>query len=471
MNSTFIKKACGQISDKAQRNLVAAELEAHISDKADYYRELGYDEETSLDKAIEDMGDPEEISAPLNALHKSNSVICVILTVVLVLLYFAVHFYHGRMNYGAKYEILVYHSVVMDFLSSAFIGAAAAILLISYRKKKKIFALIVSAVLVISLIHSFGELSEHNNSLLYIFQPASYAAAKIFTSGFDGYICSIFAYNSVQGGIPEQYYHIIGVIIFVILMLWSTAQYIILRRLERMENARKASRILKISGRAFSLILAANTAVMIFCTTAAAINLPQSLEAAKDERVKLIDEVIDADLDDAPPQSWPKSYQKIKGGKLPEDYYYNGYDSNFFMDIYGDENYSGNYSNSLLTYKKTVKRTFLSFRIRSSDAWTSVDKGNLKLNEGDHMLSSPYAAGDTLSDCREYSKAFYNYTISVMHYRFTGSNGKAEEHIQFWFQTKDGPKPYTFIKRGDGEFYLTDYFIMFRDELKTNNNK
>jgi hypothetical protein len=141
------------------------------------------------------------------------------------------------------------------------------------------------------------------------------------------------------------------------------------------------------------------------------------------------------------------------------------------MDIYGDENYSGNYSNSLLTYKKTVKRTFLSFRIRSSDAWTSVDKGNLKLSERDHMLSSPYAAGDTLSDCREYSKAFYNYTISVMHYRFTGSNGKAEEHIQFWFQTKDGPKPYTFIKRGDGEFYLTDYFIMFRDELKTNNNK
>ena len=55
MNSTFIKKACGQISDKAQRNLVAAELEAHISDKADYYRELGYDEETSLDKAIEDI--------------------------------------------------------------------------------------------------------------------------------------------------------------------------------------------------------------------------------------------------------------------------------------------------------------------------------------------------------------------------------------------------------------------------------
>lgn len=60
MNSTFIKKACGQISDKAQRNLVAAELEAHISDKADYYRELGYDEETSLDKAIEDMGDPRK---------------------------------------------------------------------------------------------------------------------------------------------------------------------------------------------------------------------------------------------------------------------------------------------------------------------------------------------------------------------------------------------------------------------------
>lgn len=460
MKNKFILKACGQISDKAKRRQVSAELESHISDKVDHYLELGYDEEAAHNKAVEDMGDPEEIAAPLNALHKTRIISCVILTAVLVLLNFAVHFYHERMNYGAKYEILVYHSVVMDFLSVLFIGTAAALLLVSYRKKNKWFALILAAVLMISLLQSIGETDEHNNSLLCAFQPAAYAAAKIITSGFTGYYESLFAYGSVQAGISKQYYNVIAVIIFSILILWSVIQFIILRRMERMKNARTASKILRFSGRAFALVLAVNTAVMLIFTSAAVVNLPQSLEAAKAERVKLIEEVINADPGNAPPQSWEQSYQKTEGGKLPEDYYYKNSDNSFFMDIYGDKSYCGNHSNSMMFFKETEQRTLLGFWNRNRNLPPSAERS---LSKTQLSLCYPNMPLTNFMEWDYHTKA-----IGVIHYRFKNANGKTEEHIQFIYYIENKTELAAFSKHSDGKFYFEKYYILFRDEYSNN---
>ena len=460
MKKTYIQKACGQISAKAEREQVCAELEAHISDKTDYYLELGYEEADARQKALEDMGDPEEISAPLIALHKAKTFSCVILTVVLFLLCIAVHFYHERLDYGTQYEILVYHSIVMDFLSMAFIGTAAAVLIVSYRKKNKRFALIVASVLIITLILSLTGLNEYNSSPLYAFEPAAYSAAKIITSGFEGYLDSIFAYSSVQGGISGQYYRLFAVIIFALLMIWSISQFIILHRMERMKNARTASKVLRISGRAFSLLLAANTAVMIICAGTAAVSLPQRLEAAKAERAKLIEDVINADLDSAPSQSWRQNFQRIEGGKLPEDYYYSKLRSSFFIDIYGDESYCGNRSNSMMFYKKTEQRTLLGFWNRNISLPPSAER-----SIGKTQLSICYP-NLPLSDFMEWN--FHTAAAGAVHYRFKNTNGKTEEHIQFWYYIENKPELATFSKHSDGKFYFEKYILLFHDEYFNN---
>lgn len=454
MENKYIAKACEAISDKSARVRVSSELESHILDKADYFRELGYDEQTAYEKATEEMGDAEDISAALGALHKSRSTVCMVLTVLFVLIIAAVHFFKGRMNYGADYEMLVYHSIAMDFLSAAFIAVAAAILLISYRKKRKWYAAVTGGILLISfLVSLFVEFSEYNNSPLYAFQPVAYAAAKIFTSGFDGYINSVFAYNSVQGGISAVYYQITSAVTFSVLILWSAVQFVVLWRNEQMKNARVPAKIIKTGGRIIAVIIAVNIVVMTFGTVSAAFVYDKNQTLAAEERSQMIDEVINADLDNVPVEQWDTTYKTIESGKLPEEYYYAEADSNFFMDIYGDKNYSGNYSNSLLVYKETDERTFLSFRIRNGDGWT-IPK--------EQIISSPFPPEfETLSEFKQLG--WYDKATQVMHYRYhTGET--EEEHIQFWFLVENQPKPITFLKHDDGEFYTEDYFIMFRND-------
>lgn len=454
MENKYISKACEAISDKFVRAQVSAELESHILDKADYFLELGYDEQTAFEKATEEMGDAEEIAASLGALHKSRSHICMVLTVLLVLITVAEHYYKGRMNYGADYEILVYHSIAMDFLSAAFIAVAAAVLLISYRKKRKWYSAVTGGILLVSfLVSLFIEFSEYNNSPLYAFQPVAYAAAKIFTSGFDGYINSVFAYNSVQGGISAVYYQIASAVIFGLLILWSAVQFAVLWRNERMKNARVPAKVIKTGGRIIAVILAVNIVVMTFGTVSASFVYEKNQALAAEERSQMIDAVINADLDNVPVEQWDGTYKTIESGKLPEEYYYAETDSNFFMDIYGDKNYSGNYSNSLLVYKETDERTFLSFRIRNGDGW-AIPKTQI--------ISSPFPPKfETLSEFKRLG--WYDKATQVMHYRYQNGSSE-EEHIQFWFLVENMPKPITFLKHDDGEFYTEDYFIMFRDD-------
>ena len=454
MENKYISKACEAISDKFVRAQVSAELESHILDKADYFLELGYDEQTAFEKATEEMGDAEEIAASLGALHKSRSHICMVLTVLLVLITVAEHYFKGRMNYGADYEILVYHSIAMDFLSAAFIAVAVAVLLISYRKKRKWYSAVTCGILLVSfLVSLFIEFSEYNNSPLYAFQPVAYAAAKIFTSGFDGYINSVFAYNSVQGGISAVYYQIASAVIFGLLILWSAVQFAVLWRNERMKNARVPAKVIKTGGRIIAVILAVNIVVMTFGTVSASFVYEKNRALAAEERSQMIEAVINADLDNVPVEQWDGTYKTIESGKLPEEYYYAEADSNFFMDIYGDKNYSGNYSNSLLVYKETDERTFLSFRIRNGDGW-AIPKTQI--------ISSPFPPEfETLSEFKRLG--WYDKATQVMHYRYQNGSSE-EEHIQFWFLVENMPKPITFLKHDDGEFYTEDYFIMFRDD-------
>lgn len=459
MENEYIKKACAAITDKNKRAQVSAELEAHILDKADYYAELGYDRQAAFDKATADMGDPEEISASLGALHKSHSRLCQALSSLLVLLFALITFFRGRLNYGANYEILVYHSILMDFLSVAFIISLAALLIVSFRQKRKWYAVIAGGILVIHFLLSLFFTGGDTCTILYALHPAAYAAAKIVTSGFSGYVNSIFAYNTVQGGIPQAYYIITSSLIFGVFTLWSAAQFVVLRRGERMQNVRVPSKIIKLTGRISALILAVNLLLMIFGTAAAALNYSENKAQAKTERAQMIETVIKSDLDNVPLDDLDSTYKTIENGKLPEEYYYAESDDAFFMDIYGDKNYSGNYSNSLLVYKETDERTFLNFRVRNSDNWSG---DNEKLTADENGFFYPGAKLDDLVEAGVHQKA-----INAIHYRYkTGDS--AEEHIQLWFNGDSQPKYATYLKHDDGRFYLEDYYIMFRDEYDVN---
>ena len=58
------------IKNKKLHATICAELESHLQDSADFYVEIGYDEETANKKALEDMGEPATVGESMAKLHK-----------------------------------------------------------------------------------------------------------------------------------------------------------------------------------------------------------------------------------------------------------------------------------------------------------------------------------------------------------------------------------------------------------------
>lgn len=66
----FLDNVCEKIRYKPIRGEIREELENHIEEKKDMYIEYGVEEKLAEEKAIEQMGDAEEIGAKLDKIHK-----------------------------------------------------------------------------------------------------------------------------------------------------------------------------------------------------------------------------------------------------------------------------------------------------------------------------------------------------------------------------------------------------------------
>ena len=61
-----------KISDSTKAEL-RAEIESHIYDKAEFYMEIGYDEETAVQKAVEEMGEAEPVREEFESIYKDST--------------------------------------------------------------------------------------------------------------------------------------------------------------------------------------------------------------------------------------------------------------------------------------------------------------------------------------------------------------------------------------------------------------
>ena len=75
---SYLEKAVPKcLSLKKQIN-ICDELTCHIQDKADFYIEIGYDEEKSYEKALEEMGDGEEICQQFEEVYQEKIIYAVL---------------------------------------------------------------------------------------------------------------------------------------------------------------------------------------------------------------------------------------------------------------------------------------------------------------------------------------------------------------------------------------------------------
>lgn len=58
----------------SKRTELRTEMESHIYDKAEFYIEIGYDEETAFNKAVEEMGEADEVKTEFESIYKDSAV-------------------------------------------------------------------------------------------------------------------------------------------------------------------------------------------------------------------------------------------------------------------------------------------------------------------------------------------------------------------------------------------------------------
>ncbi len=84
----YLGAVTAKVFDSDAKKSVTSELEVHIDEKTDFFKEIGYNEESSEEKAIEAMGETEEVASQFGMLHNEfyNPVADIILFVIWIAL-------------------------------------------------------------------------------------------------------------------------------------------------------------------------------------------------------------------------------------------------------------------------------------------------------------------------------------------------------------------------------------------------
>lgn len=119
----YINAILEQIDSKQVRAEIEKELSAHIDDREEYYREIGYDSETAAQKALERMGSPEAAADGFNKVHQKYRLALAILAVIMsgfVVLFFWImiisHIDNSVMDAGITEALILMYVIGLSVL-------------------------------------------------------------------------------------------------------------------------------------------------------------------------------------------------------------------------------------------------------------------------------------------------------------------------------------------------------------------
>ena len=286
MENKFITDVAGMIKNKSAKKLIQAELESHILDKADYYKEIGYSEEEAIQKATEEMGDAEETAVPLNNLHnrKWYKTPANYITMIIFVLFFVCGNLFSSQLYDFSYLSLSFpnftpHYILLDFISTVFF--AFYIIVLHYARKNNNFLIPVLAV--ISLFFDFG----YELGTVTLFEPMVYSVIIISTQGFTGYVDNIFNYSYAPEYYDFLYERLISAVIFLI-TIYAVLVFIHIFK-KRYTVLRLKSKKYKTFETVIAILIAVNLAVMSICTTVAYVNIDEKIKESNQSRADMID--------------------------------------------------------------------------------------------------------------------------------------------------------------------------------------
>lgn len=184
--SDFLKTLCDQIRWKKAHNLILKEMKDHIIDQKNAFIKEGLDEETAIDKAIKEMGDPVSIGSELDYTHRPKTEWSIILlTGIIILFGFGIRF---LASFEPNVPYLLEKSLFATIIGMACMWAAYFIdFTIIGRYPKSIFIGLISlTILAIILFSTIYGRPAHVQFILLLFPTAM--AGIIYNMRDRGYL-------------------------------------------------------------------------------------------------------------------------------------------------------------------------------------------------------------------------------------------------------------------------------------------
>lgn len=455
MQNNFIDRVWILIENKTARESITAELESHILDKADYYEEIGYSREVAMRKATEEMGDPDDTAVPLNALHKSSVLknIGTVLSAILIAFLFFLGNIHCDSFCYANNNLDCPHFVKYDFISLAIFAGYVLLLYFARRRKNKLILLIIidSFAIQVLLTYTTNTLFQESifvSDVTTLFQPLAYALVMIVTSGFSGYIDSIFSYSFIA--LPPEgtaIYKGIATTLFVFLVVWAIAVYVEISRQEKMKPTKVFRKPLKYSHYIVTVLLSLNFIVMSVGTAVAYSDIDYKINETMTVREHMIDCLLNAEISSDYEEQL--NYLSESGYNATQDIRFDLHDTPNAPYVFL---YNGN---MLRLFSHENDGDFYTVTVSATSSRDSIVENALLCDSADREELSKFGYGTSLDQfiwSRIYSKAY-----EVQREFYTTDNGGDRVTFDFRFDESTDYE-YNFVTFEDGELTINTAF-------------
>ena len=451
MENKFLDRVSDLIINKTARQSITAELESHILDKADYYEEIGYSKEVAIQRATEEMGNPDDTAVPLNALHKSSVLknIGTILSALLAVALFFLGNIHCDSFCYANNNLDCPHFVKYDFISLAIFAGYVLLLYLARRRKNKLISLIIidSFAIQVLLTYTTNTLFQESifvSDVTTLFQPLAYAFVMIVTSGFSGYLDSVFSYSFIA--LPPEgtaIYKGIATTLFVFLVVWAIAVYVEISRQEKMKPTKIFRKPLKYSHYIVTVLLSLNFIVMSVGTAVAYSDIDYKINETMTVREHMIDCLLNADKS--------ADYEE-QLNYLAESGYNATQDIRFDLHDTPDAPYVFLYNGNMLRlFSHENDGDFYTVTVSATSSRDSIVENALLCDSADREELSEFGYGTSLDQfiwSRIYSKAY-----EVQREFYTTDNGGDRVTFDFRFDESTDYE-YNFVTFEDGELTI-----------------
>ncbi len=221
--------------------------------------------------------------------------------ILVAFLFFLGNIHSDRFGY-ANNNLDCPHFVKYDFISLAIFAGYVLLLYLARRRKNKLIALIIidSFAIQVLLTYTTNTLFQESifvSDVTTLFQPLAYALVMIVTSGFSGYIDSIFSYSFIA--LPPQgtaIYKGLAIFLFVFLVVWAIAVYVEISRQEKMKPTKLFRKPLKYSHYIVTVLLSLNFIVMSVGTAVAFSEIDYKINKTQAVREHMIDCLLNAEI-------------------------------------------------------------------------------------------------------------------------------------------------------------------------------